>query len=209
MDSALLGALWLPITMMINLDIHNVNLGDAIVPTAAGLAIAGAGIGYHLSRKLDMHAGAATLAWSGAVLGAVETALVIVSVAPETQNEKMVAGLCSLGSLAGLTIGALWANKRRFSPGRGRIMTVSAYGAAGLTAATLSFVGVDNTRVQTAAAAASFPLGAALAYFFTEDVESHEKHGEADSGLLWALRGLEGTARSAQKSVSGATLPSR
>lgn len=208
-DSALLGAVWLPAAALINLTIHDVDLGDALVPTVAGLATLGAGIGYHLSRKLDLHAGAVTLAWSGAVLGAVETFLVIFSAAPETESIEVIIGLCSLGSLAGLTTGALWANNRRFSAGRGRIMTIAAYGAAGLTAATLSFAGVDKARIHAAAAAASFPLGAALAYLFTEEMESNEKHSVANAGLLWALQGTEDAARGAQETVSSATEPSR
>ena len=174
---------------MMNLSASNIDLEPLTMLVFAGASIGGAAGGYKLSKSVNLHAGAATLAWAGALLGGVEMALLQNSFFPNNDDEARFIALISAGSLAGMIGGALWARDRKFSPGRGRIMTTASYAAAGLTAATLSMFGVDNDRLISAAAAASFPIGAGLAYLFTEEIEKDEPNAQTanDSSLAWAL----------------------
>ncbi len=193
MESALLGAIWAPAILMMNLSANNLSIEPLTLLVVAGASIGGAAGGYKLSKSVNLHAGAATLAWSGALLGGVELALLQNSFFPNNDDEARFIALISAGSLAGMIGGALWASDRKFSPGRGRIMTTASYAAAGLTVATLSWLGVDDGRLMTAAAAASFPLGAGLAYLFTEEIEKDEPNARmpTDSSLAWALNQRE------------------
>ena len=193
MESSLLGAIWAPTILMMNLGANEVDLEPLTVLVFAGAAVGGAAGGYKLSKSVNLHAGAATLAWSGALLGGVELALLQNSFFPNNDDEARFIALISAGSLAGMIGGALWARDRKFSPGRGRIMTTASYAAAGLTAATLSLFGVDNERIVSVAAAASFPIGAGLAYLFTEEIEKDEPNAQrpSDTSLAWAINQTE------------------
>ena len=193
MDSATLGAIWLPVFVMMNLSAHDFEPSHLTMLTISGAAIAGSAGGYRLAKHLNLHAGAATLAYSGAVIGAVELALLQNSFFGDSNDDKRFTALVTLGSIAGMVGGAWWAHDRRFSVGRGRIMTVSAWAAAGLTVATLSMVGIDDDRALTAASAAAIPIGAAVGYFFTEEVEKTEPLAgrSGDQSLAWAVAQAE------------------